>query len=90
MQHGLDFLPADAITCCKISRAGRHAASGGVTGELKLWGLAEGAQLHRQQHGHAGPVTAIAFLEPAVVSGALCGAKCWLGTSESASLTAWC
>ena len=73
--HSNLFLRADAITCCKVSRAARHAASGGVNGELKLWGLAEGAQLDRQQHAHAGPVTVVAFLEPAVVSGVLCGAK---------------
>ena len=68
-------LHADAITCCKVSRAGRHAASGGMHGELKLWGLAEGAQLDRQQHAHAGPVTVVVFLEPAVVSAIQCGAK---------------
>ena len=58
---------AGLIACFSVSAAGRYVVSGSVVGAIKLWSLTEGVQLDMQETAHPAGVSALAFLEPAVV-----------------------
>ena len=59
---------AGLISCFSVSAAGRYVTSGSAAGALKLWSSSEGVQLDVQQAAHPAGVSALAFLEPGVVS----------------------
>lgn len=50
-----------------MSAAGRYVVSGSAAGAIKLWNLTEGVQLDMQETAHPAGVSALTFLEPAVV-----------------------
>ena len=60
-------LSAGLISCFSVSAAGRYVVSGSASGAIKLWSLTEGVQLDIQEAAHPAGVSALAFLEPAVV-----------------------
>lgn len=59
---------AGLISCFSVSAAGRYITSGSASGDIKLWSLTQGVQLDLQQAAHPAGVSALAFLEPGVVS----------------------
>lgn len=59
---------AGLITCFRVQDAGRLVASGDCQGMLKLWSLASGVQLDVRDDAHPAGCSAVAFLEPHVVS----------------------
>ena len=58
---------AGLISCFSVSAAGRYVVSGSASGAIKLWNLTEGMQLDIQEAAHPAGVSALAFLQPAVV-----------------------
>ena len=58
---------AGLISCFSVSAAGRYVVSGSAVGAIKLWSLKEGVQLDMQEAAHPAGLSALAFLEPAVV-----------------------
>lgn len=58
---------AGLISYFSVSAAGRYVVSGSAVGAIKLWSLKEGVQLDMQEAAHPAGVSALAFLEPAVV-----------------------
>lgn len=50
-----------------MSTAGQYVVSGSAAGAVKLWSLTEGVQLDIQEATHPAGISALAFLEPAVV-----------------------
>ena len=59
---------AEQITCFSVKQSGRLVVSGDCKGGLKLWSLVEGLQLDARPDAHPEGCSALAFLEPHVVS----------------------
>ncbi|KAK9806325.1 hypothetical protein WJX72_010354 [[Myrmecia] bisecta] len=55
------------VTCLAAGRQGTWLVSGSAVGALKLWHITGGEQLDLKEDAHPAGVTAITFLEPAMV-----------------------